>query len=88
MGVQTFDKTGHNGPAGAIQATVNIGPVHPPQREGRVLQYSRNQLIELQTKFDDLEQAKVFRRPEDLDISVEYFSQSFLEKRPQVTIDL
>ena len=74
--------TGYNGAAGPIQATVNIGPVQPPQRKGRVPQYSRNQLVELQAMFDELEQAKVFRRPEDLGITVEYLNPSFLLKKP------
>ena len=30
--------TGYNGAAGPIQATVNIGPVQPPQRKGRIPQ--------------------------------------------------
>ena len=86
--LQTYDSvfdpdiTGYNGAAGPIQATVNIGPVQPPQRKGRVPQYSRNQLIELQAKFDELEQAQVFRRPEDLGITVEYLNPSFLVKKP------
>ena len=51
---------------------------------GRVPQYSRNQLAELQAKFDELEQAKVFRRPEDIDlgITVEYLHPCFLVKKP------
>ena len=74
--LQTYDRvfnpdiTGYNGAAGTIQASVNIGHVQPPQRKGRVPQYSRNQLVELQAKFDELEQAEVFRRPEDLGITV------------------
>ena len=32
--------------------------------------------------FDELEQAKVFRRPEDLGITVEYLNPSFLVKKP------
>ena len=76
------DITGYNGAAGPIQAAVNIGPVQPPQRKGRVPQYSRNQLVELQAKFDELEQAKVFRRPEDLGITVECLNPSFLVKKP------
>ena len=74
--------TGYNGAAGPIQATVNIGPVQPPQRKGRIPQYSRNQLVELQAMFDELEQAKVFRRPEDLGITVEYLNPLFLVKKP------
>ena len=68
--------TGHNGAAGPIQATVNIGPVQPPQCKSRVPQYSRNQLVELQAKFDELKQAKVSHCPEDLGITVEYLNHS------------
>ena len=74
--------TGYNGTAGPIQATVNIGPVQHPQRKGRIPQYPRDQLVELQAMFDELEQAKVFRRPEDLGITVEYLNPSFLVKKP------
>ena len=74
--------TGYNGAAGPIKATVNMGPVQPPQRKGRVPQYSRNNLVQLQAKFDELEQAQVFRRPEDLGITVEYLNPSFLVKKP------
>ena len=73
--------TGYNGAADPIQATVNIGPVQPPQRKGHIPQYSRNQLVEPQAMFDELEQAKVFRRPEDLSITVEYLNPSFLVKK-------
>ena len=74
--------TGYNGAAGPIKATVNMGPVQPPQRKGRVPQYSRNNLVQLQAKFDELEQAQVFRHPEDLGITVEYLNPSFLVKKP------
>ena len=46
---------GYNGAAGPIEGVVNMGPVEPPQRKGRVPQYSRDQLDLLQTKFDELE---------------------------------
>ena len=74
--------SGYNGAAGPIQATVNIGPVQPPWRKGRVPQYSCNQLSELQAKFDQLEQAKVFHRPEDIGITMEYLNPLFLVKKP------
>ena len=61
---------------------MNIGPVQPPQRKGRVPYYSRNQFVELQAQFDELEQAQVFRRPENLDITVEYLNPSFFVKKP------
>ena len=73
---------GYNGTAGPYQAKVNMGPVEPPQRKGRLPQYARDKLIELQEKFDHLEQLGVFRRPEDVDITVEYLNPSFLVKKP------
>ena len=58
-----------------------MGPVQPPQRKGRVPQYSCDQLDLLQTKFDELEAQGVFRRPEDLKVVVEYLNPSFLVKK-------
>ena len=59
-----------------------MGPVLPPQHKGRVPQYSRDKLVELQQKFDDLEKQGIFRRPEDIDVTVEYLNPSFLVKKP------
>lgn len=73
---------GYNGAVGPLQGQVNMGPVQPPQRKGRVPQYSKNQLDELQSKFDELEEIGVFRRPEDVGVSVEYVNPSFLVKKP------
>ncbi|KAL0153092.1 hypothetical protein M9458_051586, partial [Cirrhinus mrigala] len=72
---------GYNGAAGPFQARVNMGPVQPPQRKGRVPQYSRGQLQELQAQFDALESLGVFRKPEDIDVDVEYVNPSFLVKK-------
>lgn len=73
---------GYNGAAGPYKAKVNMGPVESPQRKGRLPQYARDKLIELQEKFDHLEQLRVFRRPEDVGITVEYLNPSFLVKKP------
>ena len=54
-----------------------MGPVEPPQRKGRVPQYSRDQLDLLQSKFDELEAQGVFRCP-NLKVVVEYLNPSFL----------
>ncbi|XP_041367404.1 uncharacterized protein LOC121382005 [Gigantopelta aegis] len=59
-----------------------MGPVQPPQRKGRVPQYSRKQLGELQQMFGDLEDKGVFKRPEDAGIKVEYVNPSFLVRKP------
>ena len=47
-----------------------------PKRKG-----GRNQQLELQQKFDELEALGVFRHPEDIDISVEYLNLPFLVKK-------
>ena len=72
----------YNGAFGAFEAKVNMGPTQPPQRKGKVLQYSRDRLVELQQRFDDLEDQGVFKRPEDLGITAEYLNPSFLVNKP------
>ena len=74
---------GYNGAVGPFEATVNMGPVQPPQRKGRCPQYARDKLVELQQKFDDLERQGIFRRPEDIGITAEYLNPSFLVKKTQ-----
>ena len=72
---------GYNGACGPLEAVVNMGPVQPPQRKGRLPQYSRDKLLELQSKFDELESVGVFLRPEDAGVTVEYLNPSFLVKK-------
>ena len=59
-----------------------MGSVEPPQQKGCLPQYGRDKLVELQEKFDHLEQLGVFPRPEDVGITVEYLNLSFLVKKP------
>ena len=66
---------------GPFEAKINMGPVQPPQPKGRVPQYARDKLLELQQKFDDLESQGVFARPESLGLTVEYLNPSFLVKK-------
>ena len=54
-----------------------MGPVESTQRKGRLPQYARNKLVELQEKFDQLENFGVFKRPEDVPVSVEYLNPYF-----------
>ncbi|CAC5417171.1 unnamed protein product [Mytilus coruscus] len=70
---------GYNGAIVPFEASVNMGPVQPLQRKGRMPQYSKYNLVELQNKFDELECKGVFRKPEDVGVSVEY--PSFLVKK-------
>ena len=57
---------------------MNIGPVMPPQRKGRLPQYPPNQLELLQAQFNELKAIGVFKKPEDFGITVEYLNPSFL----------
>ena len=72
---------GYNGNVGPFEAVVNMTPVEPPQRKGHLPRYARNQLVELQNKFDELQSMGVFVRPEDVPITVEYLNPSFLVKK-------
>jgi len=72
----------YNGAVGPFQAVVNMGPVQPPQRKGRIPQYSRDRLVELQQKLNDLESMGVIVKPEDAKVCVEYLNPSFLVKKP------
>ena len=72
----------NDGAEGPFEAKVNMSPVEPPQRKGRLPQYAHHQLLELQQKFDELEALGVFKRPEDINIPVEYLNPSFLVKKP------
>ena len=72
----------YNGAFGFFEATINMGPTQPPQRKGKVPQYSRDKLVELQQRFDSLESQGVFQRPEELGITAEYLNPSFLVTKP------
>lgn len=61
-----------------------MGPVEPPQRKGRLPQHARNKLVDLQNKFDELENLGVSKRPEDINATVEYLNPSFLVKKVTV----
>ena len=53
----------------------------PPQRKGHIPQYNRDKLVDLQDKFDELENKGVFRCPEDIGVNVKYVNPSFLLKK-------
>jgi hypothetical protein len=72
----------YNGASGNIEGQVNMGPVQPPQRKGRLPVYNRSKLDDLQRKFDELEESGVFAKPEQVGISVEYLNLSFLVQKP------
>ena len=68
----------YNGKYGACFVEVNLGKSMPPQHKGRVPFYGRDNLQQLQEKFDELESKGVFSRPQDIDITVENINPSFL----------
>ena len=72
----------YNGRSGPIQAIVNMGPVQPLQRKGKIPLYGCNHLVELQEHFDELERDGVFAKPEDVGVNVEYLNPSFLINKP------
>ena len=61
---------------------MNIGKTIPPSRKIKVPSYSNSNLQELQNKFDELEKQGVFQRPEDIGVTVEHVSPSFLVRKP------
>ena len=72
----------YNGASGNIEGHVNMGPVQPPMRKGRLPSYNRSKLDELQHKFDELEENGVFAKPKQVGVTVEYLNFSFLVQKP------
>ena len=73
----------YNGRDGAVKSVVNMGPVLPPQRKGRMPLYNRDKLDLLQQKFDELESLGVFAKPENVGVQVEYLNPCFLVAKPR-----
>jgi hypothetical protein len=73
----------YNGYSGNIEGNVNMGKALPPQRKARMPHYNREKLVQLQEKFDELEQVGFFAKPEDIGVPVEYLNMSFLVPKPQ-----
>ena len=61
---------------------IDMHSVDPPPQKGRLPTYNRNHMNELQDKMDELEEMGVLAKPEDVGISVEYVSPSFLVRKP------
>ncbi|MES9905325.1 MAG: RNase H-like domain-containing protein [Sedimenticola sp.] len=72
----------YNDFSGKIRAYINMGPVDPPPQKGRLPMYNHKNLDLLQEKMDQLESLGVLAKPEDVDVTVEYVSPSFLVKKP------
>ena len=70
---------------GKVRARVNVGDTKPPPKKLHAPNYSKSNLEELQDKFDALEAEGVFVRPEDVGVTVEHVSPSFLVKKASGT---
>lgn len=53
----------------------------PPQRKGRLPQYSPEQLELIQAQLKQLKSMGIFQKPEDVGVTVEYLNPSFLVKK-------
>ena len=71
----------YNDASGHVRAYINMGPVEPPSRKARLPSYSPEKMRLLQNKMDELERLGVLARPEDINVTVEYVSPSFLIKK-------
>ncbi len=72
----------YNDASGHVRAYINMGPVEPPVHKARLPSYNSDKMHLLQKKMDELEELGVLARPEDVDVTVEHVSPSFLIKKP------
>lgn len=72
----------YNGNSGKFSHVINMNENLPPQRKGRVPDYSKGDKDHLQERFDMLLKEGVMSRAEDINQPVEYVHPSFLVKKP------
>ena len=72
----------YNGYSGKFSHSINMNENVPPQRKGKIPDYSKGDKDTLQEKFDILLNEGVLSRAEDIDQPVEYVHPSFLVKKP------
>lgn len=71
-----------NGKARKFDVKINMGPTQPSQRTGRLPPYSTEKLQILQDRCNELEALRVLRKPEEINITVEYLNPAFLVSKP------
>ena len=77
----------YNGKKGPCYVEVNMGSQPPPQNKGRVPNYGRGDMLELQQKMDELVRKGVFRRPQEIGVTVENVNPSFMVKKRPPSVD-
>ena len=84
-----FDPAGctYNGKSGPCFVNVNIGPNVPVQRKGRVPFYGKDQLLELQGKFDEMIAKGILSKPQEIGVVVENINPSFLVRKQPPSTD-
>lgn len=68
----------YNDASGRLRAGLQIGPTEPPHTKARLPNYNETRMKLLQDKMDQLEEMGVLARPEDVGVTIEYVSPSFL----------
>ena len=68
--------------SGKLRASINIGPVEHPAQKGRLPSYNQSNMKELQNEIDELKNLGVLAKPDEVDITVEHVSPSFLVSKP------
>ena len=71
----------YNDKSGRFRARIAFGPVLPPSCKLHAPCYGRDNLQALQDKFDELEAQGVFARPEEVGVTVQHVSPSFLVRK-------
>ena len=71
----------YNDASGNIRASINMGPVDPPPQIARLPSYSSDKMKLLQEKMDVLEHLGVLAKPDEVGVTVEHVSPSFLVKK-------
>ena len=71
----------YNDKSGVIRADINLSPVVPPPRKGKLPFYTQSNQQLLQDEADKLEQLGVLAKPEDVGVTVQFVSPSFLIKK-------
>ena len=72
----------YNDSSGPIRASINMGPVEPPTQKARLPYYNTEKMQLLQQKMDELESLGVLAKPEDVGVTIEHVSPSFLVHKP------